>query len=95
LNDIRKELSDYSDKRISYASKPQALATEALMEIHHLDERIAELEAREKELVAVYAGARFSLNAAHNKHDLYKKAVQDVMGSKFHQVQNRLKRLGQ
>jgi hypothetical protein len=57
--------------------------------------RIVELEAREKELVAVYAGAKFSLNAAHNKHDFYKKAVQDVMGSKFYQVQNRLNQLAQ
>ena len=49
MNDIRKELSDYSDKRISYASKSQSLATEALMEIHHLDERLVELEASLKD----------------------------------------------
>jgi hypothetical protein len=52
VSGIRKDLSDYADKRMSYASEPQALATKALLEIHHLDEHIAELEAAGKSLIS-------------------------------------------
>jgi hypothetical protein len=51
VSDLREELSVYSNERISYASRPQRLTTEALMEIKELDKRLAELEADKAELL--------------------------------------------